>query len=83
MVHSLGGFSHPMVLVAYHFGKLPLTGNASTFAEYGDPKLLSKENNIFVELQMGFDVNIHRVAAIGYDLLGDGRDESPNTTSTP
>ena len=54
MVHSLGGFSHPMVLVAYHFGKLRLTGNASTFAEYGDPELLSKENNIFVVPPNGF-----------------------------
>lgn len=70
-----------MVLVAYHFGKLSLTGNASTFAEYGDPELLSKENNNFVELQMGFDVNIHQGDAIGYDLLGDGRDESPNLNS--
>ena len=43
-----------MVLVAYHFGKLRLTGNASTFAEYGDPELLSKENNIFVVPPNGF-----------------------------
>lgn len=29
---------------------------------------------------MGFYVNIHQWDAIGYDVRGDGRDESPNKT---